>query len=78
MDRETNDAVELLRELEASGAVSSEEIREAIMRAIYRLGAERKERLASHFEKMGRADFAEQIRKMTAGQVPIDKPPRLQ
>lgn len=64
----------LLRELEASGDASSEEIREAIVRAILRLSAEEREHLAVIAERAGRPDLAMQIRHALAGGLVLKRP----
>lgn len=53
-----DDPIKALRELEDSGAVTTEEIREAIVHAIWRLKPAQREQLAIQAEKHGRPDIA--------------------
>jgi len=70
----SDDPARALRELEASGQATAEEIREEIVRAIWRLDAAEREALATDFEKAGRTDLAEQIRRVAAGALNLGKP----
>ena len=66
------DPIKLLRELEASGEVTPEQVREAIIRALWKRNRSELESFAAKFDQLGRPDLAIQIREMTQGK------PRLQ
>jgi len=69
-----DDPIKALRELEASGAVTAEQIREAIVHAIWSLDPAQRELLAIQAEKHGRPDIAAQIRHLLQGGLDLPRP----
>lgn len=65
------DPVQALRELEQSGAMTPEEVRDALLRAMRRLDRAGLERLARSFEATGRHDHAKRCRAMAEGKPQI-------